>query len=90
MEPSNPDTTARSSTTLGCVEPVCPAANRVAAAAFSAANSTSSCAEPMCSIEREPRRQDHTICTAVAPDAVFTVRTKATSAAYDPALVFKF
>jgi hypothetical protein len=25
-----------------------------------------------------------------APDTVFTVRTKATSAAYDPALVFKF
>ena len=44
----------------------------------------------MCSIERDPRRQDHTICTAVAPEAVFTVRTKATSAAYGPALVFKF
>jgi hypothetical protein len=42
----------------------------------------------MCSIERDPRRQDHTICTAVAPEAVFTVRTKATSAAYGPALVF--
>ena len=28
-----------------------------------------------CSIEREPLRQDHTICTAVAPDDVFTVRT---------------
>ncbi len=24
---------------------------------------------------RDPRREDHTICTAVAPDAVFTVRT---------------
>ena len=24
---------------------------------------------------REPLRQDHTICTAVAPDDVFTVRT---------------
>jgi hypothetical protein len=44
----------------------------------------------MCSIEREPRHQDHTICTAVAPEAVFTVRTKATRAAYGPALVFKF
>jgi hypothetical protein len=33
---------------------VCPAANRVAAAAFRAANSTSSSAEPMCSIERDP------------------------------------
>ena len=29
----------------------------------------------MCSIERDPRREDHTICTAVAPEAVFTVRT---------------
>jgi hypothetical protein len=51
------------------------AANRSAAAAFSAANSTSSCPEPRCSIEREPLRQDHTTCTAVAPDDVFTVRT---------------
>ena len=44
----------------------------------------------MCSIERDPRRQHHTICTAVAPEAVFTVRMRATSAAYGPALVFKF
>jgi hypothetical protein len=29
----------------------------------------------MCSISRDPRRDDHTICTAVAPDLVFTVRT---------------
>ena len=27
------------------------------------------------SMLREPRRVDHTICTAVAPEAVFTVRT---------------
>ena len=26
-------------------------------------------------IERAPRREDHTICTAVAPELVFTVRT---------------
>ena len=65
-------------------------ANRSAAAVFKAANSTSSCADPMCSIEREPMRQDHTICTAVAPDEVFTVRTYATRAAYGPILVFKF
>ena len=38
------------------------------------ASSTSSWADPMCSIERDPRRQDHTTCTAVAPEAVFTVR----------------
>jgi hypothetical protein len=61
-----------------------------AAAAFSAANSTSSWAEPRCSIEREPRRQDHMICIAVAPGAVFTVRTNATNAAYGPTLVFNF
>ena len=29
----------------------------------------------MCSIERDPLRQDHTTCTAVAPEDVFTVRT---------------
>jgi hypothetical protein len=32
-------------------------------------------ADPKCSIWREPRRVDHTICTAIAPEAVFTVRT---------------
>ena len=58
---------------------VCPAAIRAAAAVFNAAMSTSSCAEAMCSIEREPRRQDHTTFTAVAPEAVCTVRTNATS-----------
>jgi hypothetical protein len=54
---------------------VCPAANRSTAAVFKAANSTSSWAEPRCSIEREPWRHDHTICTPVAPEEVFTVRT---------------
>jgi hypothetical protein len=29
----------------------------------------------MCSMFRDPRRKDHTIWTAVAPDEVFTVRT---------------
>jgi hypothetical protein len=34
----------------------------------------------MCSISRDPRRFEHTICTAVvAPLAVITVRTYATS-----------
>jgi hypothetical protein len=28
----------------------------------------------MGSIDRDPRRDDHSICTAVAPDAVLTVR----------------
>jgi len=35
----------------------------------------SSWAEPRCSIVRDPRQVDHTICTAVAPEEVFTVRT---------------
>jgi len=29
----------------------------------------------MCSMFRDPRREDHTTWTAIAPDAVFTVRT---------------
>lgn len=52
-----------------------PAASRSRAAAFSASRSASSCAEPRCSMLREPRRDDHTTWTAVAPEAVFTVRT---------------
>jgi len=28
----------------------------------------------MCSISRDPRRDEWTICTAVAPEVVFTVR----------------
>ncbi len=32
---------------------------------------------------RDRRRDDHTICTAVAPEEVFTVRTYATSAPYE-------
>jgi hypothetical protein len=43
----------------------------------------------MCSIERDPRRDDHTICTTVAPELVFTVRTYATTAPYGPRLVHK-
>ena len=50
------------------------AASSPAAAAFGAANSSSSWADPTRPIEREPRREDHTICTVVAPEAVFTVR----------------
>ena len=34
---------------------------------------------------RDPRRDDHTICTAVAPDFVFTVRTYGTRPPYGPA-----
>ena len=61
----------------------CPAASRCLAAAFSASSFASSCAEPMCSIFRDPRRNDHTIWTAVAPDEVFTVRTYATRRDYE-------
>jgi hypothetical protein len=35
-------------------------------------------------MERDPRRDDQTICTATAPEEVFTVRTYATQAPYDP------
>lgn len=51
-----------------------PSARRWRAATLRASTSPSSWAEPKCSIWREPRRVDHTICTAVAPDEVFTVR----------------
>jgi hypothetical protein len=37
-----------------------------------------------------PRREDHTTCTAVAPDVVFTVRTYGTRPLYEPRLVRKF
>jgi len=33
---------------------------------------------------REPRREEYTIWTAVAHEAVFTVRTYATRADYEP------
>ena len=33
---------------------------------------------------RDPRRDDHTICTAVAPDFVFAVRTYGTRPPCDP------
>ena len=46
----------------------CPAAIRSGAAAFNTASSW--CAEPMCSISRDPRCDECTIRTAVAPDAV--------------------
>jgi len=39
----------------------------------------------MCSISRNPRRDEYTTCTAVAPDAVFTVRRYGdTRQLYDP------
>ncbi|GHH42202.1 hypothetical protein GCM10017774_38140 [Lentzea cavernae] len=48
-------------------------------------HAASSCAEPMCSMSRDPRREEYTICTALAPDAVFTVRTYATRDSLEPA-----
>ena len=53
----------------------CPAANRCQAAAFNACTPASSCAEPKCSMLRDPRREECTICTARAPELVRTVRT---------------
>ena len=38
----------------------------------------------------EPRRGEYTICTAIAPEAIFTVRTYATRRGYEPRLVRKF
>jgi len=38
----------------------------------------------MCSMSRAPRREEQTICTAVAPGAVLTVRTYGTGPAYGP------
>jgi hypothetical protein len=32
----------------------------------------------------EPRRKEYTMWTAIAPDAVFTVRTYATNRDYEP------
>ena len=53
----------------------CSAASRCRAAALSASSYASSWAEPRCSMVREPRREENTIWTAIAPEAVFTVRT---------------
>ena len=38
----------------------------------------------MCWMLRAPRREDHTTCTAVAPDPVFTVLKYGTSQLYEP------
>ncbi len=65
------------------------AAIRSAAISFSAATSSSLWAEPRCSICRDPRREDHTTWTAVAPELVRAVRTHATSARYAQRLVRK-
>jgi len=35
-------------------------------------------------VRKGASRRDHTICTAVAPDAVFTVRTYGTGPLYSP------
>ena len=67
-----------------------PAAIRRRPAAFSISSPASSCADPRCSIFREPRRDDHTTCTPVAPDFVLTVRTYGTRPLYGPPLVRNF
>ena len=40
-------------------------------------------------MSRDPRCEEYTIWTAVAPDAVFTVRTYGTGPLYGPGLVRK-
>ena len=47
--------------------------NAFRATAFSTSSSASSCADPMCSMSRDPRWDEHTTCTAAGLDAVFTV-----------------
>jgi hypothetical protein len=63
----------------------CPAASRCRATARSTSRSASVCADPTCSMSRAPRYWECTICTARAPEAVFTVRTYATAATIEPA-----
>lgn len=48
---------------------------RCRARAFNTSKSSGVCADPMWSICFDPREDPHTTCTAVAPDAVFTVLT---------------
>ena len=68
------DTVTGAATSPSKSKACCPARIFVFATSINTANSTSSCAEPMCStIVRTPRCFD-TICTATAPDAVFTRR----------------
>ncbi len=67
-----------------------PATSRCCAEAFKISRSASSWADPMCSMSRDPRWQDSTICTAAAPDAVSAVRTDVhTGLIYGPGLVHK-
>ena len=51
-----------------------PACSRCRATAFNTSTSSGVCADPMCSMSRDPRRLECTIWTAVARLAVFTVR----------------
>src|SRR5262249_52304727 len=55
---------------------------RCRAAAFSSSTPAPLCADPRCSISRDPRWEEYTICTAVAPEDVFTVRTYGTRQLY--------
>ena len=63
----------------------CPPWIFVFATSNSTASCSASCAEPTCSTIRRTPRSFDTICTAVAPDAVFTRRTNnPTPAVYEP------
>jgi hypothetical protein len=54
------------------VELCLPGRDPCCAAAFSVSGPASSCVDPRCSISGDPRREDDTTCTAVAPDEVFS------------------
>ena len=81
-----PSSVASSTSTSGRTETEVKTGGRVLerhrAAAFSSSTSAPLCADPRCSISRDPRREKYTICTAVAPDDVFTVRTYGTRQLY--------
>lgn len=66
----------------------CPAAIRCSAA-LSAFQIRFVVSPPRCSISRDPSREDHTICTSVAPDVAFTVRMYGMRPLYSPRLVRK-
>ena len=57
----------------------CPGCSRTRAVSNSAVKSASVCADPRCSIPRSRPPIRSAICTAMAPEVVFTFRTKATN-----------
>jgi hypothetical protein len=64
---------------VGDADDVLATAIRCRALAFNASSSASSWSEPICAMSRDPRRKDHIIWTAVATEAVFSVRMYGTT-----------